>query len=113
MSVNNSDTADVVRKAAARHYGLPLLPHPTQDERDPLRWPRGLKLAALCATAFVNFTANFAGAGLSVAIPVLEAQFHKTPNQVNSLLTVGLIMMDCLTSGADCPLVQLSASRGW
>lgn len=67
---------------------LPLIPRPTEDGKDPLRWPRTLKLAALFATAFVNFTANFAGAGLSVATPELQAQFRKTPAQVNSLLTV-------------------------
>ncbi|KAK7183732.1 hypothetical protein PSPO01_10068 [Paraphaeosphaeria sporulosa] len=73
---------------ADRHHGLPLLPHPSEDERDPLRWPRGLKLASLMATSFFNFTTNFAGAGLSVATVLLEHQFNKTPNQVNSLLTV-------------------------
>lgn len=88
MSNQNPHNIEEVQNAAARHHGLPLLPHPTEDERDPLRWPRGLKIAALCATAFVNFTANFAGAGFSVATPMLEAQFHKTPNQINSLLTV-------------------------
>ncbi|KAF2801514.1 MFS transporter [Mytilinidion resinicola] len=79
--------------AAAKHHGLPLIPHPTDDERDPLRWPRSLKLAALGATAFANFTANFAGAGLSVATPVLQAQFHKTPNQVNGLLTFNFLLL--------------------
>lgn len=88
MSAEEPSNIGVVREAAARHHGLPLLPRPTQDERDPLRWPRALKLAALIATAFVNFTGNFAGAGLSVATPVLQAQFKKTPNEVNSLLTV-------------------------
>lgn len=80
--------ADVVRQAAARHHNLPLLPQPSQDEKDPLRWPRGLKLTALAVTAFVNFTANFAGSGLSVATPDLIAQFRKDPSQINSLLTV-------------------------
>ena len=77
-----------IQQAAARHHGLPLLPRPTDDERDPLRWSRRLKLMALGATAFVNFTANFAGSGLSVAAPVLEMQFHKTANQTNALMTV-------------------------
>ncbi|CAN9344570.1 unnamed protein product [Alternaria alternata] len=76
-----------IQQAAARHHGLPLLPRPTDDERDPLRWSQRLKLIALGATAFVNFTANFAGSGLSVAAPVLEVQFHKTANQVNALMT--------------------------
>ncbi|KAH7357401.1 putative MFS transporter [Pyrenochaeta sp. MPI-SDFR-AT-0127] len=65
MSADDHARTDAVREAAARHHGLPLVPQPTQDEKDPLRWPRTLKLAALAATAFVNFTANFAGAGLS------------------------------------------------
>lgn len=70
------------------HHGLPLLPRPSNDDQDPLRWPRGLKITALIATAFVNFTANFAGSGLSVAVPVLEQQFRKDASQVNALLTV-------------------------
>lgn len=73
---------------ADTHHGLPLLPHPSEDERDPLRWSRSLKLGSLIVTSFFNFTANFASAGLSVATVVLEHQFSKTPNQVNSLLTV-------------------------
>lgn len=79
---------DMEKQVATKHHDLPLLPLPTQDEMDPLRWPRGLKLMALAATAFVNFTANFAGSGLSVATPVLEAQLHKTASQINLLLTV-------------------------
>lgn len=82
---------DEEQQAFSRHHNLPLLPQPTDDEKDPLRWPRSLKLAAFFATAFVNFTANFAGSGLSVATPVLQIQFHKTPKQVNSLLTVSFI----------------------
>lgn len=78
----------MVRQAAARGRNLPLLPRPSEDEKDPLRWPRSLKLAALAATASFNFTANFAGSGLSVATPVLQAQFGKTASEVNSLLTV-------------------------
>ncbi|KAF2496528.1 MFS transporter [Lophium mytilinum] len=93
MLTTDSNKATEIRQAAAKHHGLPLLPRPTDDERDPLRWPRSLKLAALIATAFVNFTANFAGAGLSVASPVLQAQFHKTPNQVNSLLTFNFLLL--------------------
>ena len=73
-----------VQGAAERHHGLHLLPHSTLNERDPLRWARGLKLAALAATPFVNFTANFVGAGLSIATPVLQAHFHKTPKNQQS-----------------------------
>lgn len=82
-------TSEIVQQAD-KHHGLPLLPHPSEDVKDPLRWSRGVKLASLFATSFFNFTANFAGAGLSVATVILEHQFNKTPNQVNSLLTVRL-----------------------
>ena len=77
-----------ITEQAVTHHGLPLLPRPSEDEGDPLRWPRGLKLMSLIATSFFNFTANFAGAGLSVATVLLEHEFRKTPDQVNSLLTV-------------------------
>lgn len=88
MSTSSAIKVDATRQVVTQHHGLLLLPRPTEDERDPLRWSPGLKKAALGATAFVNFTANFAGAGLSVATPVLQAQFYKTASEVNSLLTV-------------------------
>lgn len=90
MTTLERTNSTVARLAATKHHGLPLLPQPTRDPRDPLRTHRGLKLAALGATAFTNFTANFAGAGLSVATPQLQAQFGKSPNEVNWLLTVGI-----------------------
>ncbi|KAH7558604.1 hypothetical protein BM1_04741 [Bipolaris maydis] len=49
----------VVQTVVAHHHGLPLLPQPSDDYRDPLRRPRKLKLAAFAATAFFNFTGNF------------------------------------------------------
>ncbi|EUC41479.1 hypothetical protein COCMIDRAFT_8830 [Bipolaris oryzae ATCC 44560] len=84
---------DIVQTIVAHHHGLPLLPQPSNDDRDPLRWPRKLKLAAFAATAFFNFTGNFASSGLSVAIPVLQAQFQKSPNQINSLLTYNFLLL--------------------
>ncbi|KAJ8118507.1 hypothetical protein OPT61_g524 [Boeremia exigua] len=95
MGAHNTtvENTNVIQEAAARHHDLPLLPPPSQDEIDPLRWPHGLKIAALTATAFANFTANFAGAGLSVAMPVLQAQFNKTPSEVNSLLTFNFLLL--------------------
>lgn len=83
---------EAISQAAKHHHGLPLLPRPTDDPKDPLRWPRYIKILALVATAMFNFTANFAGAGLSVATPVLEAQFRKTASQVNGLLSVSMIL---------------------
>lgn len=77
----------------SKHHGLIFVPRPSDDERDPLRWPRYLKLLALAVTAFLNFTANFAGSGLSVATPVLEAQFGRSQNDINGLLTVSNHMM--------------------
>lgn len=88
MSQSVVQSTKAIQQAAKTHQNLPLVPRPTQDDKDPLRWPRDLKLAALAATAFVNFTANFAGSGLSVATPALQAQFHRTSGEVNSLLTV-------------------------
>ncbi len=71
------------------HHGLVLLPPPSDDPRDPLRWPKGIKIAALLATAIANFTANFAATGLSVAAQVLAMQYQKSATDVNALLSVG------------------------
>lgn len=94
---NTRDQA--IMRAQEHHHGLPLLPRPTSDPRDPLRWPRWQKLLVLLATSLFNFTANFAGAGLSVAIPVLQVQYRKTENEVNALLTVS----------APCQIVSTSS----
>jgi hypothetical protein len=72
-----------------RHHGLPLLPNPTQDERDPLRWPVWLKRCAIVTTSMTNFVTNMAGAGLSVAVPELIQEYHKPESAVVQLLTVG------------------------
>lgn len=90
MPFKDIESSEIAQQAHARHHNLYLLPRPSDDERDPLRWPRGLKLAALGSTAFFNFTANFAGSGLSVAAPVLQAQFHRSASDINSLLTVSI-----------------------
>ncbi len=71
------------------HHNLQLLPTPSDDPQDPLRWPQWLKIAALISTAIANFTANFAGTGLSVAAQILTMQYRKSPNDVNALLSVG------------------------
>ena len=71
------------------HHNIQLLPTPSDDPRDPLRWPQWLKIAGLLSTAIANFTANFAGTGLSVAAQILAMQYHKSANDVNALLSVG------------------------
>lgn len=81
----------VVVEASPNHHGIALWPPPSNDPHDPLRWPRWLKILALLSTALCNFTSNFAGAGPSVAVPLFEMEFRKTPSQVNSLLTVSVV----------------------
>ncbi|KAJ9658481.1 hypothetical protein H2198_003633, partial [Neophaeococcomyces mojaviensis] len=58
---NLPDLEPVVGRSST-HHGIALWPAPSQDPRDPLRWPRWLKLLAIISTAICNFTANFAGA---------------------------------------------------
>lgn len=79
----------VIDVSSKHHHGLGFWPPPSSDPKDPLRWPRWVKILALLSMALFNFVANFAGAGLSVATVLLEAQFQKTQQQVNALLTVG------------------------
>lgn len=76
-----------------RHHGLSLIPRPSQDVNDPLRWPRWVKIIALAVTAMTNFTANFAGAGLSVAAPQLQQDLHKNASQVNNLMTFNFLFL--------------------
>ncbi|KAL6404435.1 hypothetical protein AUP68_13827 [Ilyonectria robusta] len=78
----------VVDASSKQHHHLGLWPPPSNDEKDPLRWPRWIKILALISVAFFNFVANFAGAGLSVAAVLFEMQFQKTAQEVNSLMTV-------------------------
>jgi len=78
----------VILHSSTKHHGISLWPPPSDNPRDPLRWPRWLKVLALVTTAFCNFTANFSGAGPSVATQLFEMEFKKTASQVNDLLTV-------------------------
>ncbi|KAJ9136833.1 Aldehyde dehydrogenase [Pleurostoma richardsiae] len=90
-----SHTAEhvVIDSSSKHHHGLGFWPPPSSDERDPLRWPRWVKVLALLSTAFFNFVANFAGAGLSVATVLLEHEFQKSAQRVNSLLTFNFLLL--------------------
>lgn len=69
-------------------HGLWLTPSPTDDPRDPLRWPTWLKLSVILSTSLANFVSNMGGAGLSVAVPVLMQQFQRSQADITRLLTV-------------------------
>lgn len=89
MTTNSHiDDNRVVIDGSTHHHGIALWPPPSNDPRDPLRWPRWLKIVALLSTALCNFTSNFAGSGPSVATTVFEMEFMKSASDVNSLLTV-------------------------
>ncbi|CAK7238093.1 hypothetical protein SEUCBS140593_010320 [Sporothrix eucalyptigena] len=75
------------------HHGLLLWPPPSDDPKDPLRWPRWTKVVAVLTVSLFNFVANFNGAGLSVATVILEMQFQKTASQINSLLTFNFLLL--------------------
>ncbi|KAH7024150.1 aldehyde dehydrogenase [Ilyonectria destructans] len=83
----------VVDGSSKQHHHLGLWPPPSNDEKDPLRWPRWIKILALISVAFFNFVANFAGAGLSVAEVLFEMQFQKTAQEVNSLMTFNFLLL--------------------
>lgn len=87
----------VIVDTSTKHHGIALWPTPSSDPEDPLRWPRKVKVLALLAVGLFNFTGNFAGAGFSVATPVLEQQFQKTASQINNLLTVRRILLTRLS----------------
>ncbi|GFF23905.1 uncharacterized MFS-type transporter C1271.10c [Aspergillus udagawae] len=76
-----------------RHQGLPLLPTPTQDERDPLRWPVWLKHCAIITASMMNFVTNMAGSGLSVAVPELMQEYHKPESAAVQLLTYNFLFL--------------------
>ncbi|KAF7128501.1 hypothetical protein CNMCM5793_003289 [Aspergillus hiratsukae] len=76
-----------------RRQGLALLPTPTQDERDPLRWPVWLKRCAIITTSLANFVTNMAGSGLSVAVPELMQEYHKPESAVVQLLTYNFLFL--------------------
>ncbi|KAM6504577.1 hypothetical protein FSOLCH5_015319 [Fusarium solani] len=87
-------TEDVPIDATSKHHhGLALWPPPSDDPKDPLRWPRWLKIIALVAMAFSNFAANFAGSGLSVASVTLQQEFQKTASEVNTIMTLNFLFL--------------------
>ncbi|KAJ4253434.1 hypothetical protein NW762_010592 [Fusarium torreyae] len=75
------------------HHGLALWPPPSDDPKDPLRWPRRLKVTAQIAMALSNFAANFAGSGLSVASVTLQQEFQKTALEVNTIMTLNFLFL--------------------
>ncbi|KAK7413355.1 hypothetical protein QQX98_007732 [Neonectria punicea] len=83
----------VVDATSKHHHHLGLWPPPSSEERDPLRWPRWVKILALISVAFFNFVANFAGSGLSVATVLIEMQFQKTADEVNALMTFNFLLL--------------------
>lgn len=95
MSPNHGDYAgdEVAIATSDKHHGIAFWPAPSNDPRDPLRWRRRVKVLALFSVALTNFVANVAGAGFSVATPVLEAQFQKTEVEVNALLTWNFLLL--------------------
>ncbi|KAK5056799.1 hypothetical protein LTR84_012331 [Exophiala bonariae] len=89
-------SVDIVHLASSkttRHHGIILWPPPSSNLDDPLRWPRWFKILALLSVALFNFTANFAGSGLSVATPILQMQYHKTQNQSFAVLTWNFFLL--------------------
>lgn len=109
----------IIIAASAKHHGIALWPPPSNDPNDPLRWRKWLKIFAIISVSLFNFTANFAGAGFSVATPVLQKQFHKTANEVNTLLTVsaGVKFHSCLShrssSTSCCWVLEISSGSRW
>ncbi|KAL3482686.1 major facilitator superfamily domain-containing protein [Aspergillus germanicus] len=73
--------------------GLQLLPTPTNHPRDPLRWPSWLKSSVILSTSLANFVSNVGGSGLSVAVPLLMQEFHRSQVDVTRLLTLNFLFM--------------------
>ncbi|RHZ45161.1 uncharacterized protein CDV56_103435 [Aspergillus thermomutatus] len=73
--------------------GLQLIPSPTDDPQDPLRWPSWLKLSVILSTSLANFVSNMGGAGLSVAVPLLMQQFQRSQGDVTQLLTLNFLFL--------------------
>ncbi|KAJ5787444.1 hypothetical protein N7457_002434 [Penicillium paradoxum] len=74
-------------------HDVPLIPFPTNDRKDPLRWPFALKLAAIVTTSLVNCVSNMGGSGISVAIPLLMQEFHKSQSDATQVLTLNFLFL--------------------
>ncbi|KAL4807920.1 major facilitator superfamily domain-containing protein [Aspergillus unguis] len=73
--------------------GLELFPSPTDNLRDPLRWPSWLKLSVVISTSLANFVSNMGGSSLSVAVPVLMQEFQRSQSDVTQLLTFNFLLL--------------------
>jgi hypothetical protein len=74
-----------------KNHGLELSPTPSDDPKDPLRWSKPLKLAAIAAASLFNFVGNFTCAGPATATQAFQAEFGKSAEQVNDLLSVSSV----------------------
>ncbi|KAJ5715367.1 uncharacterized protein N7483_012548 [Penicillium malachiteum] len=75
------------------NHDFALLPFPTNDPKDPLRWPSGLKFVAILVTSSANFVSNIGGAGISVAIPLLMEEYHKSQSGATQVLTLNFLFL--------------------
>ena len=64
-----------------------LVPRPSEDPNDPLRWSALKKHAAFGSICALAFLSAFSVGGLSPAFYVLSQEFHMDIDKVTGLLT--------------------------
>jgi MFS family permease len=92
--IDTADTIHIVNNTHLRGTNIVLVPHPSEDVNDPLRWPKWKKYFAflnVCLLAFM--TTGFIG-GFAPALYILSLEFNKDLS-----VAAGLILWPLLVSG--------------
>ena len=73
------------------HFGLPLVPQPSQWKDDPLNWPSWLKWAVLVQVSFMAFLGPFNAAVVNPSLVLLSKGFHHSVARVTYSTQVAII----------------------
>jgi hypothetical protein len=70
-----------------------LIPQPSKDPNDPLRWPAWRKHVAFLSVSTFAFLTNVSIGGLSPAFFPLSIEFQKSINTTSGLLTWAILAL--------------------
>ncbi|KAK4942089.1 hypothetical protein LTR10_018125 [Elasticomyces elasticus] len=92
--IENLDAANVVHNLHLRGTDVVLVPQPSNDINDPLRWPKWKKHVAFLNVAFFAFMVTGYVGGFAPALYLLGIEFQKSQTE-----TINLILWPLLLSG--------------
>ncbi|KAL6241046.1 hypothetical protein RBB50_011949 [Rhinocladiella similis] len=72
---------------------LVLIPQPSEDPNDPLRWPRWKKMMPLVLVNFFAFMVSYVITGLSTGFVLLREEFNQSTASITNLLSFCILTL--------------------